>query len=228
MFIVMSKKATREQTESVLSFINKQEIKYVLIEAKERAIIDISREKQEIDKEQLLALEGVEKVFHINEPYRLVSRDFMVEDSLIEIGDVQIGGEIPVIIAGPCSVESEEQILETAWLVKEQGIKILRGGAFKPRTSPYSFQGLREKGLELLAKAREETGLYIITEVVDTADLTLVSQYADILQIGSRNMLNYELLKAVGRSKKPVLLKRAMSAKLDEFLMSAEYIISEG
>ena len=160
--------------------------------------------------------------------YRLVSRDFKPENTVISLGDVKIGGADPVIIAGPCAVESEEQILDTARLVRSQGVRLMRGGAFKPRTSPYSFAGLGEAGLRLLAEAREKTGVMIVTEVLDTRDVGLVSQYADVLQIGSRNMQNYKLLRAVGQIKKPILLKRGMSAQLREFLMSAEYIMAEG
>lgn len=159
---------------------------------------------------------------------KLVSRDFQREDTLIRLGSFVIGGGQPVIIAGPCSVESEPQIIETARLVKKHGAHLLRGGAFKPRTSPYSFQGLGKTGLELLQKAREDTGLAVVTEVMDTADVPLVAEYADILQVGSRNMQNFRLLKAVGRINKPVLLKRGMAATLHEFLMSAEYILHEG
>jgi 3-deoxy-7-phosphoheptulonate synthase len=214
MFIAMKKSAHLDNIDSVISFIKKQGVEPHLIKAKGRTVIDISREEHNIDKEQVLTFRDVEKVFQIDEPYRLVSREFIEEDSVISIGDTEIGGEEPLIIAGPCSVENEEQIFETARMVKEQGVKILRGGAFKPRTSPYSFQGLRETGLELLAKVREETGLYIITEVVNTKDISI--------------MFNYELLKTVGRMNKPVLLKRSMSAKLEEYLLSAEYIMSEG
>lgn len=160
--------------------------------------------------------------------YRLVSRDFQAENTVISLGEVKIGGADPVVIAGPCAVESEDQILETARLVRSQGVRLMRGGAFKPRTSPYSFAGLGETGLQLLAEAREKTGVLIVTEVLDTRDVELVSRYADVLQIGSRNMQNYKLLRAVGQTKKPILLKRGMSAQLQEFLMSAEYIMAEG
>jgi 3-deoxy-7-phosphoheptulonate synthase len=228
MFIVLERKTQKSHLDEIFAFLQKQKINYRLIHARERIVIDISHNEEEADREQLLSLEGVEKVFYITEPYKLVSRNFMEENTVIDLDLVRIGSEDPTVIAGPCSVESEEQIMEAAWLVKAHGVQILRGGAFKPRTSPYSFQGLREKGLEILAKAREETGLYIITEVVDTMDIPVVAQYADILQIGSRNMLNYELLKAVGRINKPILLKRAMSATMKEFLLSAEYLMSEG
>ncbi len=160
--------------------------------------------------------------------YKLAGRDYRPEDTIIQIHHNAVGGGEPVIIAGPCSVESEAQIIETARLVKEQGAHLLRGGAFKPRTSPYSFQGLGEKGLKLLRKAGDETGLAVVTEVIDTTDIPLVAEYADVLQIGSRNMQNFRLLKAVGRLNQPVLLKRGMAATLTEFLLSAEYILAEG
>ncbi|MCB0307482.1 MAG: 3-deoxy-7-phosphoheptulonate synthase, partial [Calditrichaeota bacterium] len=158
----------------------------------------------------------------------LFSRQHQPADTVVALGDIRIGGGRPVIIAGPCSVESEAQILETAHLLRTHGAQMLRGGAFKPRTSPYSFQGLGQKGLELLAIARSASGLPVVTEVMDTADVGLVAEYADVLQIGSRNMQNFPLLKAVGRLRKPVLLKRGMAATLEEFLMSAEYILAEG
>lgn len=164
----------------------------------------------------------------MKESWKYASRQFQPEDTVVSIGSVFIGSGEPVVIAGPCAVESAEQIVETALAVKEAGAHLLRGGAFKPRTSPYDFQGLGAKGLELLAQAREITGLGIVTEVLDPADVPLVAEYADMLQIGSRNMYNYPLLRAVGRQDKPVLLKRGMSATLYEFLMSAEYILAEG
>lgn len=175
-----------------------------------------------------MALDREMKQILSSEAFKLVSRQDHPEDSVIAIDSVQVGGDMPAIIAGPCSVEGEEQIIENAWLVKEQGAQMLRGGAFKPRTSPYSFQGLGEKGLEYLARAREETGLPVVTEVIDTGDIDLVCRYADVLQVGSRNMQNFRLLKAVGQQNKPVLLKRGMAATLSEFLLSAEYILSEG
>lgn len=159
---------------------------------------------------------------------RLASRQFQPENTVVRVGPVYIGSGEPIIIAGPCAVESLEQVLETAWAVKEAGAHILRGGAFKPRTSPYDFQGLGVKGLEFLARAREDTGLPIVTEVMEPEKVPLVAEFADMLQIGSRNMYNYPLLRAVGQQSKPVLLKRGMSATLYEFLMSAEYILQEG
>lgn len=179
-------------------------------------------------KEKIKKLSGVETVIDTDQSYYLVTREYQSEDTLIRINGVSIGSGEPIVIAGPCAVESQDQILRTAEMVKSAGVKILRGGAFKPRTSPYSFTGLEEKGLQLLSEVRQRLGLLIITEVLDTADVELVSQHSDILQIGSRNMQNYKLLRAVGRQSKPVMLKRGMSATLEEFLGSAEYIINEG
>lgn len=173
-------------------------------------------------------LPGVEKLTPILSPYKLGSREFHPEDTVISVNGNLIGGEEIVIMAGPCSVESEEIVLKIAKEVKKAGAKILRGGAFKPRTSPYSFQGMGEKGLKILAEAREETGLSIITEVISEVDVPLIAKYADILQIGARNMQNFQLLKTVGRFNKPVLLKRGISATIEEWLMSAEYIQAEG
>ena len=158
----------------------------------------------------------------------LAERERLPDGTLVEIGGIPIGGSNVVVIAGPCAVENESQVLEIARLVTSYGVKIMRGGAFKPRTSPYSFTGLEEQGLKLLAKARKETGVLIVTEVMDTRDVDLVAKYSDILQIGSRNMQNYSLLKRAGQSNRPILLKRGMSATLDEWLMAAEYIMSEG
>lgn len=172
----------------------------------------------------------VERIIEASTPWELVSRDYHPNDTVVHVGDVRIGDPEQglMMIAGPCSVESEEQILSAARTVKAHGAKILRGGAFKPRTSPYSFQGLEEQGLALLRKAGDEVGLPIVTEVLDSSDVDMVASYADMLQVGSRNMQNFKLLKAVGRSGKPVMLKRGMSAQLSEFLLSAEYILSEG
>jgi 3-deoxy-7-phosphoheptulonate synthase len=174
------------------------------------------------------SLPGVEKLTAILSPYKLGSREFHPEDTVISVNETLIGGEEIVIMAGPCSVESEEMVRKIAKEVKKAGAKILRGGAFKPRTSPYSFQGMGEKGLKILAEAREETGLSIVTEVLSEVDVPLIAKYADILQIGARNMQNFQLLKTVGRFNKPVLLKRGIAATIEEWLMSAEYIQAEG
>jgi 3-deoxy-7-phosphoheptulonate synthase len=170
----------------------------------------------------------VESVVPILNPFKLAGREFRAEKTVVSVGDVKIGGTEVVVLAGPCSVESREQLMSVAKHVSAAGARILRGGAFKPRTSPYSFQGLAEEGLKLLAEAREETGLLVVTEVLSEHDVPLVAQYADILQVGARNMQNYALLKSVGQLRKPVFLKRGMMATVREFLMSAEYLLSNG
>lgn len=179
-------------------------------------------------KQALEAIEGVEKVIPIFVPYKFASREFKREDTVIKVGDIAIGGQQIQVMAGPCAVESREQLLEIANIVKESGVRILRGGAYKPRTSPYAFHGLEEKGLEYLAEAREKTGLYIVTEVLDPRKVELVAQYADILQIGARNMQNFPLLMEVAKYNKPVLLKRGLSSTIQEWIMAAEYIMSNG
>jgi 3-deoxy-7-phosphoheptulonate synthase len=173
-------------------------------------------------------LPGVESVTRIMKPYKLASREFKAEDSLVSIGEIEIGGKRIVVMAGPCAVESEEQLMEVARAVKESGASLLRGGAFKPRTSPFSFQGLEKAGLELLARARKQFGIPIITEVVDPHDVSLVSKYADILQVGARNMQNFALLTNIGRSKCPVVLKRGFSCTVTEWLTAADYLLAEG
>ncbi len=173
-------------------------------------------------------LPGVESVTRIMKPYKLASREFRAEDSLVRVNDIEIGGKRVVIMAGPCAVESEDQLTKAAKVVKEAGASILRGGAFKPRTSPFSFQGLKKAGLQLLAHARERFGIPVITEVVDSHDVSLVSKYADILQVGSRNMQNFALLTAIGKSKCPVVLKRGFSCTVTEWLTAADYLLAEG
>jgi 3-deoxy-7-phosphoheptulonate synthase len=173
-------------------------------------------------------LPGVDHVTRITKSFKLASREFRPTDTVVEVSGVRIGTDELVVMAGPCSVESREQLIETAYAVKAAGARILRGGAFKPRTSPYSFQGLGEDGLELLAEAREQTGLPIITEVMETSDVALVARYADILQIGARNMQNFPLLKECGRSDKPVMLKRGLAGTIDEWLHAAEYVMASG
>ena len=190
--------------------------------------IRIVTKTEQIDRQKIESHPIVERIFENEENYSLVHRNSKQGNTIIRLPGVTIGEGEPVIIAGPCAVENESQILEIARLVSSFGVKIMRGGAFKPRTSPYSFSGLEERGLKLLDMARRETGVLIVTEVLDTRDVKLVAEYSDILQVGSRNMQNYKLLKAVGRLNKPVLLKRGMSARLEEFLGSAEHILSEG
>ena len=182
----------------------------------------------QLSTELFAVLPGVESVTRIMKPYKLASREFKVEDTLVSIDGIEVGGERVVVMAGPCAVESEEQLVEAARVVKESGACILRGGAFKPRTSPFSFQGLAKAGLELLAHAREQFGIPVITEVVDPHDVSLVSKYADILQVGSRNMQNFALLTNIGRSKCPVVLKRGFSCTVTEWLTAADYILAEG
>ena len=229
MIIVLRPDATKEQIKHVVDRIKKMGLKPWVSAGVERSIIGVIGAEDAIRLEPLEVFPGVEKVMTILKPYKLVSRDFKKEDSILDLGDgVKIGGKEIVLMAGPCSVESEELLVDIAKKVKAAGAKVLRGGAFKPRTSPYNFQGLGEEGLKYLKTAKEETGLLIVTELMDLRNLELVEKYADIIQIGARNMQNFDLLKEVGRSKKPVLLKRGMSSTIKEFLMSAEYILSEG
>jgi len=226
MIIKLDKNISTVQKEQILLTLHGHG--FYLQENGQSSIIRITGKNNVLPKEKIENLPGVEVVIDSDRSYHLVTREYRPENTIIELDGVSIGGAEPQVIAGPCAVESEEQILRTARLVQSAGVKIMRGGAFKPRTSPYSFTGLEEKGLQLLSQARRETGLLIITEVLDTADVELVAEYSDILQIGSRNMQNYKLLKAAGRQQRPVMLKRGMSATLEEFLGSAEYIISQG
>jgi 3-deoxy-7-phosphoheptulonate synthase len=228
MIIVMKPGATEKQIERVVKKIEKAGMRAHASKGTERTIIGAIGDERLLQQQQLRSTEAVEKVMTVLKPYRLASREFHPENTIIDVDGVKIGGGKLVVMAGPCSVENSKQIITTAKIVKKTGAEILRGGAFKPRTSPYDFQGLGEEGLKLLAEARKLTGLKIVTEVMETEDVALVARYADILQIGARNMQNFNLLKAVGKIDKPILLKRGMSATLKEFLMSAEYIMSEG
>ncbi len=228
MLIVMDRTATEADVKRVVESVERMGLKAHPIPGEQRTAIGITGNRGAIDPAAIENLPGVLEVFRISHPYRLVSREFHPEDTVVSVGGVPVGGQRVAVIAGPCAVESLEQTLAIARAVKERGAHLLRGGAFKPRTSPYSFQGLGEEGLKILAAARQETGLPVVTEVLDTAHVGLVSSYADCLQIGARNMQNFELLKAVGRAGKPVLLKRGMSATLEEFLLAAEYVMAEG
>ena len=228
MIIVMSPTATQKEIDNVIARVTGAGLRVHLSEGKLRTIIGLIGEKKLMAQLPLEAMSGVEKAISVTAGYKLVSREVKSEDTVINIGGVLVGGTNLVVMAGPCAVESREQLLESAKIVKEAGAQFLRGGAFKPRTSPYSFQGLEEKGLEMLAEARDVTGLKIVTEVVDIQSVSMVSEYADVLQIGARNMQNFQLLKAVGKSGKPVLLKRGMAATINEWLHAAEYILSEG
>jgi len=228
MIVVLKPGLTQDEIEKVVQRIESFGLRAHLSEGKERTIIGAIGDERLLADETLESFPGVEKVLPILKPYKLVSREFQRTNTIIDVNGNKIGGRKIHIMAGPCSVESKDQVLEAAVPVKEAGATFLRGGAFKPRTSPYSFQGLGEEGLGYLAHAREVTGLPVITEVLDPRDLDVVYRYTDILQIGARNMQNFKLLTEVGRLNKPVLLKRGMSATLQEFLLSAEYIASEG
>ena len=228
MIIVMNYQAGEEDLNRVIAKVTDRGLKVHLSEGRFRTIIGVIGDKKLIAELPVEVLPGVEKVVSVTESYKLVSRDFKYENTVIDVDGVTIGGEAVVIMAGPCAVENREQLMESAWAVKGAGANLLRGGAFKPRTSPYSFQGLEENGLKMLAAARETTGLKIVTEVVDVQSVPIVSAYADVLQIGARNMQNFQLLKTAGKSGKPVLLKRGLAATLHEWLNAAEYIMNEG
>jgi len=229
MIIVFKKEATEEEIRHVVERIEKLGLKPMISRGVERTIVGIIGPEDKARIQPFEAFPGVEKVMPVLAPYKLVSREFKKENSVIRIKEgVEIGGDEIIVIAGPCSIESEEQLLKVAEKVKEAGAKILRGGAFKPRTSPYSFQGLGEEGLKILKEVSLRLNIPTVTEVMDPRDVELVARFADILQIGARNMQNFNLLKEVGQTQKPVLLKRGMSATIKEFLMSAEYILSGG
>jgi 3-deoxy-7-phosphoheptulonate synthase len=228
MMLVMTVDATTEQVSQAVALIESLGLTAHLSQGEERTVIGIVGNTHTVMPEQFTQVSGVDRVVRISRPYKLASREFIPQDSSFPIDGVQIGAQGVVLIAGPCSVEDRTLLLETAHAVKEAGGHALRGGAFKPRTSPYSFQGLGEEGLELLAEARLQTGLPVVTEVMAPEMVPLVAQYADVLQIGARNMQNYALLHAAGESQHPVLLKRGMSATIEELLMAAEYILSHG
>ena len=229
MIVVMKQHASPEAVEAVVKRVEDLGYKVHLSRGEARTIIGIiGADDYLIQQDTFEVLDGVEKTVRIMQPYKFASRDFVESSTKIPVKDVNVGGDKIVVMAGPCSVESREQILETAHAVKEAGGSVLRGGAFKPRSSPYSFQGLGEEGLKYLAEAREQTGLPIITEVMSTEDIELVGEYTDIFQIGARNNQNYPLLKAVGKTSKPVFLKRGISGTIQELLMGAEYILSNG
>ena len=231
MIAVLKSGVTKAQRDKLIEWIEAQKVRVQVTEGEFQTIIGLIGDTSRIDVGLLASLEIVEKVSRVSEPFKSASRRFHPDDTVVEVGQgenkVKIGGGNFCMIAGPCSVESEEQIIEVARAVKAAGAKMLRGGAFKPRTSPYDFQGLRGEGLDLLLKARQETGLPIVTEIMNAAHLDMFAD-VDIIQVGARNMQNFELLKELGRSKKPILLKRGLAATLKEFLMSAEYILAEG
>ena len=228
MLIVMKNDATEEQVQAIIREIESMGLRGVPMPGAQRTAVCILGNAGPVDDSRLLVMDGVKETIRVTKPYKLVSRETQPQPTTITIGDIKIGGGKLVIMAGPCAVESEEQALTIANIVKELGAQVFRGGAFKPRTSPYSFQGLGEEGLKILAKVRQETGLLIVTEATDHTNIEAVEQYADIIQIGARNMQNYSLLRRAGQASKPVLLKRGFAATIEELLMSAEYIISEG
>jgi len=228
MIVVMRMGATPEEIGAVTREIEGMGFRTHLSRGEERTIIGLIGDERNVSPQSLELLSGVERVIPVLHPFKLASRDFRPEDSVVKVGEVPVGGRKVVIVAGPCAVESRQQLMETAWAVKEAGATVLRGGAFKPRTSPYAFPGLGEKGLELLAEAKEATGLPVVTEVMAPEDVAMVERYADMAQVGTRNMQNYALLHAVGEAHRPVLLKRGLMSTMEEFLMSAEYILSHG
>ena len=231
MIVVMKSGASREQVDSVMDYIRELGLRSQPIYGTERTVVGVVGALDE-DKAQLIEqlenLESVDRAMPISKPYKFASREWRKSKTVVEVAGVKIGGPNLVVMAGPCTVESRSQLLETAHAVKEAGATILRGGAFKPSTSPYSFHGLGVKGLELLAEARDETGLPVITEFLDADHLADLERYADILQIGTRNMANFALLRRAGKSSRPVMLKRGWASTVDEWLQAAEYILSEG
>lgn len=228
MILVLKTNVTDEQIQEVVSFLEAHHVRVNLSKGEERTIVGMIGDKKVLQELPVETLPGVERAVHVTHPFKLASRDFHPDDSVIRVGDVEIGGNRLVVMAGPCSVESRDQLFSAAEIVKEGGAQMLRGGAFKPRTSPYSFQGLKEEGLKILAEARERTGLPVVSELMDIEHLPLFEEYVDVIQLGARNMQNFPLLKAVGKTQKPILLKRGLSATIEEWLMSAEYIMAEG
>jgi 3-deoxy-7-phosphoheptulonate synthase len=224
----MRQDATSDQIQGVVRAIEARGFKAHPIPGAQRTAIGVTGNKGGLEAPAFESLPGVLEVIPVSHAYKLVSREVKPEATVVRVGDVPVGGDLLVVVAGPCAVESATQTLSTAEAVKAAGAHLLRGGAFKPRTSPYSFQGLGEDGLRILAEARAATGLPVVTEAVDVEGVDAVERYADAIQVGARNMQNFSLLRRVGRARKPVVLKRGMSATLEEFLMSAEYILSEG
>lgn len=228
MIIIMKAQASDKDIEAVLTRLETGGWRTHISKGEERTIIGVIGDERRLDQGAMTRMDGVDRVVPVLRPFKLASRDFQPDDSKIPVNGHVFGGNKVIVMAGPCSVESLEQMRETAVAVREAGAHLLRGGAFKPRTSPYSFQGMGEAGLKIMAQVREETGLHIVTEVMAPDQVELVSKYADILQIGTRNMQNYALLNAVGQTNMPVLLKRGMMSTIEELLMSAEYIMSNG
>jgi 3-deoxy-7-phosphoheptulonate synthase len=229
LIIVMSHQATEKQIDAVVERVKEIGLKIELSRGEDRTLVGVIGSNAYAYREAFSHLPGIKEIIPITKPFKLASREFRAADTVVDVGGVKVGGSHDVVVmAGPCSVEGEEMLLETARHVAGRGARMLRGGAFKPRTSPYSFQGLGETGLKMLALAREETGLRVVSEVVTPADVELCARYVDVLQVGTRNMQNYALLQEVGRVGKPVLLKRGMSSTVEEWLLAAEYVLSQG
>ncbi len=228
MVIVLKPGVTDEEKNRIIDLIKDAGLSPHVLYGEERIVIAVIGDERALQKQALTALPGVENALPILSPYKLVSREFKTEDTVVKVDGIEIGGNRVVVMAGPCSVETNDLLSSIASQIGEAGASILRGGAFKPRTSPYSFQGLGEVGLEYLSEARRKTGLPIITEILDPRDMPMMEKHADILQVGARNMQNFRLLAEVGSQKKPVMLKRGLSATIKEFLLSAEYILSAG
>lgn len=230
MLIVMHHNASEKDVNSVKKIIEGMGFKAVPIPGAERTAIGVIGNKGWVDDAPFRGIKGILEIIHVTKPFKLVSRDFHPADTVVKLGaNVKVGGKSPfLVIAGPCAIESEEQLFKTATFLKKLGVNVLRGGAYKPRTSPHSFQGLREKGLELMSMVGKKTGILTVTEIMNTEHLEIVSEHVDIMQIGARNMQNFDLLKGVGRTRKPVILKRGLSATVEEWLASAEYILLEG
>ena len=228
MVVVLEKNIKEKQLENVIKHLEEFGFAVHKSTGVEQIVLGAIGVKPDFDIRRVKVLEGVAEVYRITEPFKLASRSFKKEDTRIKIGDVEIGGNAVAIMAGPCSVESEKQIFTIAEIVAKAGAKILRGGAYKPRTSPYSFQGLGENGLKLLRQADDAYGLLVITEVMESSQIDLIEKYTDIFQVGARNMQNFSLLRDLGKASKPIMLKRGLSATIDDLLMSAEYILSNG
>jgi 3-deoxy-7-phosphoheptulonate synthase len=226
--IVMSRRASEPELQAVVDRVREIGLRPEVSRGEDRAVVGVIGTNAYAYREAFSHLPAIQEIVQITKPFKLASREFQPHNTVVDVAGVPIGGEELVVMAGPCSVEGEEMVLETARFVASQGARILRGGAFKPRTSPYSFQGLGEAGLRMLATAREETGLRVVSEVIAPADVELLVGYVDMLQVGTRNMQNYALLQEVGRTGKPVLLKRGMSSTIEEWLLAAEYVLSQG
>src|SRR5437868_11952953 len=224
----MSHQATESQVDAVVERVKEIGLRPEISRGEDRAVIGVIGSNAYAYREAFSHLPAIQEIVQITKPFKLASREFQPRDTVVDVAGVPVGGDSVVVMAGPCSVEGEDMLLKTAAFVAARGARILRGGAFKPRTSPYSFQGLGEAGLRMLARAREVTGLRVVSEVVTPGDVELLVRYADMLQVGTRNMQNYALLQEVGRAGKPVLLKRGMSSTVEEWLLAAEYILSQG